>query len=144
MDVAWVASAAAIVAVVLFGHFALRPLLVTLMEIRRQQNEMLPLLNEIAKHVRTDSGTSLLDIVHRLDKAAKSQVTAAEVMAVNIESAHALAVEQRRTLQRIEAKADQVTVDLEEAQERADDAMDRGEEAGVASDIASSTPKDDA
>lgn len=127
--VAWIATGAAQAAVLGFGWFLLRPLVRTWNDVRRAQNEMVPILREVVAHVRTDSGTSLLDIVQRLDSAAKAQVQAAEIMS--------------DTLARMEGKADQVADDLAESQQSADDAIARGEEAGVASDEASATPDGD-
>lgn len=71
----------------------------------------------------------LVGIVVRLDVAAQVQVRAAEVMA--------------ESLARMEGKADLVADDLAVSQHRADEAIERGDEAGVAADEASATPNGD-
>lgn len=68
----------------------------------------------------------LTGMIMRLDLAAQNQARAAEALA--------------GSLARMEGKADQVASDLAISQHRADEALKRGDEAGVASDEASSTP----
>lgn len=142
-----IAAATGLMSVTLFGVFVVRPMLDAWGAIRGLQEEMLPLLREIVAHVRTDSGSSLLDIVNWLDVAAKAQIEASEITAANLEVARQLAEEDRATLHRIEGTADsiedeqqEIQAELEEAQDRADEAVRRGDEAGAAADIATTSP----
>jgi hypothetical protein len=52
-------------------------------------------LDEIARQFRTDSGSSLLDIVNRIDAAAKENSTVAEVLAAKVEAVKRLTADDR-------------------------------------------------
>jgi len=118
------AAVSAIISVIAFGMLIIRPLVRTWIEVREAQNEMLPMIREVVTHVRTDSGTSLLDIVQRLDEAAKAQVQAATIMSA--------------TLERLEGKADAASEVESEARSRADATIG---EPGEAADAAASNPE---
>lgn len=118
------------------------------------------ILKEIVGQLRTDSGSSLRDIVNRLDEAARLNATAAEVLKVNVEVVKELAREDRELARndrqlladliamvraggatglRIEEAAGHVAEDLAERYQRADD-IHPSEAPGVAADAASRPP----
>lgn len=70
-------------------------------------------LGEIVAEFRTDSGSSLRDVVNRLDVAAAENRSAAEVLKVQVEASRLLAVDDREQLQRLLLILDRVTVKVE-------------------------------
>lgn len=136
------------------------PLLVDLEKQLGGTPDAFAILKEIVGQLRTDSGSSLRDIVNRLDVAATLNATAAEVLKVNVEVVKELAHEDRvlaradrqqlanllaqvqaggATGLRIEEAAGHVAEDLAERYKRADD-VHPDEAPGVAADAASRPP----
>lgn len=70
-------------------------------------------LGEIVAEFRTDSGSSLRDVVNRLDSAALENRSAAEVLKVQVEASRLLAVDDREQLQRLLLVLDRLTVKVE-------------------------------
>lgn len=70
-------------------------------------------LGEIVAEFRTDSGSSLRDVVNRLDHAANENKSSAEVLKVQVESSRILAVQDREQLQRLILFLDRLTVKID-------------------------------
>lgn len=142
------------------------PLLQSLTEVFKDTPHAFEILDEIVRQFRTDSGSSLRDVVNRLEDAAKLQQSATEKAAniadslkVGVEAARLLAGLDRDKLQdmillldRLKTKVDTgiatgirnenraigVAEDLAAAQKRADE-VESGE-AGAAADAAAVKP----
>lgn len=114
---------------------------------------------EIVEQVRTNAGSSMKDILNRLDDSSKANARAADVLKVEVEASRQLAVADREQLSRLLQTLDRLTVkvnagdvqrdrmeaatatvaaDLQGSHDRAD-AVDGA--AGEASDAASRSPK---
>lgn len=91
-------------------------------------------LDEIVAQFRTDSGSSLRDVVNRLDDAAKENRAAAEVLKVGVESQKLLAEQDRKELQRLVTLLDRLTVKVEDG--AATSARIEEQAADVADDLA--------
>lgn len=137
------------------------PLLVNMTEVFQENPEAFKVLNEIAAQFHTDSGTTLRDVVNRLEEKANRVEQAGELLKVGVEAAKQLAEQDREQLQRlivfvdrlmvrvdagaatssrIEKAATGVAEDLAEAHKRAD-TVAHGGEAGAAADAASRQTK---
>lgn len=173
----WVLGAAALItAMGVLWAKVVKPLL----KFAKQADRMIPLLqkltdtfianpnsfgvlNEIASQFKTDSGSSLRDVVDRLEKAANENHQAAEILKVELASTKQLAERDRQEIQRlilmidrvaeaqkvvatnlIEAQkaVDTVALDLADAHKRAD-AIHHTEPAGTAADAASQVSQTD-
>lgn len=106
-------------------------------------------LRDIAREFKADSGTSLRDVINRLDMAAKDNRAAAEVLKINVEAARQLAEQDRLQLANLIAKLDLaaegrvvVADNLEAAHNRAE-AEPAGSDPGVAADAAARRPDDE-
>lgn len=127
------------------------------------QPEVFPILNEIAKQFRTNRGSSLRDVVNRLDQAVKDNRVAMEALHLTLDAAKVLAESDRRTAARLEellnivlAKADiaavasaaaatlaaGVATDLEDAHARAEGQDAATAVPGEAADAAMRRPTD--
>lgn len=78
------------------------PLLKTAIDVFGNNWTALQVLGDIAKEFRTDSGSSLRDVVNRLEQAANSAVTAAEIAKTKVEAVRLLAVEDRASVKELE------------------------------------------
>lgn len=135
------------------------PLLRDIVRVFGNNPNVFDVLSEIAKEFRTDSGSSLRDVVNRLEHAATANTAASQVLRVEVEASRQLAVQDREQLQRLILSLDRITVkidagdvvrdrmeaatgvvasDLAEAHQRAD-AIGPGHETGAASDAAART-----
>lgn len=135
------------------------PLLKELNKVFRDTPNAFKVLDEIVAQFRTDSGSSLRDVVNRLDEAAKQNKAAGELLKIGVEAARQLAEQDRAQLQRLIILLDRVTVkvdagaatglrneraagivaeDLAAAHARADAATST--DAGAAADAAASSP----
>lgn len=135
------------------------PLLRVLVRVWGADPSRLDVLDQIAEQFRTNGGSSLRDVVNRLDAAATVNATAAEVLKVQVEASRLLAVQDREQMTRLLVLVDRLTVkvdagavqqermevatgkvadDLEEAHGRADAVDGRP---GEASDAASKSPR---
>lgn len=141
------------------------PLLKELTLVFRGKPDTFKVLDEIAAQFRTDSGTTLRDVVNRLEDAANHNKQSGELLKVGVEASRLLAEQDREQLQRLIVLLDRLTVrvdagvatssriekaatsvadDLAEAHRRADDVA-HGGDAGAAADAASrQTPKEKA
>lgn len=136
------------------------PLLVELTTVFRNNPDGFKTLNQIASQFRADSGTSLRDVVNRLEAAAIENARAAEILRVGVEAGRLLSERDRQQVQylltlldrltvkvealsasgeRIEADRTQVAQDLRERIQEVDRAT-----AGVAKDLADSHERADA
>lgn len=98
-------------------------------------------LNDIIREFRTDSGSTLRDVVNRLEKAANENRSVSEVLKANAEAARMLSEQDRKqlarlvellnrvdakqrenikTVDRLEAGASMVAIELDAAQTRAE------------------------
>lgn len=141
------------------------PLLEDLTTVFQGKPNAFKVLNEIAAQFSTDSGTTLRDVVNRLEDAAVENKQSSELLKVGVEASRLLAEQDREQLQRlivlldrlqvrvdasaatgkrIEAAAVEVADDLAKAHKRADEVA-HGGDAGEAADAASRrTPKEKA
>lgn len=130
------------------------PLLRDLTSVFRDKPGVFSVLDQIAAQFRTDSGSSLRDVVNRLEAAAVENRRAGEALKVGVEASRLLSERDRQQLDRIMIAADrlatrvdtliasgarietaraQVAVDLIAREEKVDAAS-----SGVASDLAAS------
>lgn len=137
------------------------PLLRELTTTFRGKPNTFKVLDEIAAQFRTDSGTTLRDVVNRLEEAADHNRQSGEILKVGVEASRLLAEQDREQLQRlivlvdriqvrvdagaatssrIEAAATGVANDLSAAHKRADEVA-HGGDAGAAADAASRQTK---
>jgi hypothetical protein len=135
---------------------ALFPLLVELQQQLGGTPGAFAILREIVGQLRTDSGSSLRDVVNRLDAAAAANAQAAEILKVGVAVQNELAREDRQLARedrqraadlfalvkasgatglRIEAAAEHVAEDLAARHQRADE-VSPDQPAGSASDAA--------
>lgn len=137
------------------------PLLRELTTTFRGKPNTFKVLDEIAAQFRTDSGTTLRDVVNRLEDAADANRQSGEILKVGVEASRLLAEQDREQLQRLIVLVDRLTVrvdagaatssriekaavevadDLAAAHKRADD-IAHGGDAGAAADAASRMTK---
>lgn len=83
------------------------PLLQELSDAFADSPQAFATLSQIASEFRTDSGTSLRDVIDRLEAAAKENAVAAEVLRTNLEAAKRISAQDR-------AEAEQARKQLEE------------------------------
>jgi hypothetical protein len=86
------------------------PLLVELTEVFEKTPNAFKVLDEIVAQFRTDSGSSLRDVVNRLDEAAKENRTSADTLKVGVETARQLAEQDREQLRRLIILLDRLTI----------------------------------
>lgn len=136
------------------------PLLEDLAEHFKDQPNAFEILSEIVKEFRTDSGTTLRDVVNRLEVSAKTNKIASDVLAENAETQRQLAAQDRKhmaeltelvniigakqhenlkTVDRIESDTKTAASDLAASQRRADQV--EGEAGAAADSAARSTDK---
>lgn len=72
-------------------------------------------LREIAVQFKADSGTSLRDVINRLEVAANENRASAEVLKVNVEAARQLAEQDRQQLAALIAKLDLANSKIDQA-----------------------------
>jgi hypothetical protein len=130
------------------------PLLRELTSVFRDSPGVFHVLNQIAAQFRTDSGSSLRDVVNRLEAAAVENRNAGEALKVGVEASRLLSERDRQQLDRLIVLLDRLTIRVDAlavsgvllAEDRANVASDlvaREEKldaatAGVASDLAAS------
>ena len=119
----------------------LLPLMKKFVEVFRDSPDSFRVLDEIAAQFKTDSGSSLRDVVDRLDKAAKDNRTAAEFLKVGVETQKQLAEQDRATLQRMLLFIDRLGVKVETTSEITKGIVRDAE--GVAADLAQSHKRAD-
>lgn len=117
------------------------PILLDLTETFRNTPHAFAVLDEIVAQVRTDSGSSLLDIVKRLEEAAVASHLINEKLLVSTEVSKEIADQDRRQLQelikdlaKMSVRDEAVATDLAASRERA--AGVESDEAGAAADAA--------
>lgn len=137
------------------------PLLRELATVFRGDPSVLKVLYDMGKQFFPDSGTTLRDVVDRLEDAADHNRQASELLKVGVEASRLLAEQDREQLQRLIVLVDRLTVrvdagaatssriekaatgvaeDLANAHKRADD-IAHGGDAGAAADAASRMTK---
>ncbi len=137
----------------------LLPLVQEFLVVFRDSPGSFKVLDDIASQFKTDSGSSLRDVVDRLDEAAKENRSAAEFLKIGVETQKQLAEQDRATLQRmllfidrlgvkvettseltkgIVRDAESVAADLANSHKRADEA---GSDYGAAADAAVKSPE---
>lgn len=77
---------------------AIHPLLKDLVEQFEDSPHAFAVLNQIIKEFRSDSGSTLRDVVNRLEQAANENRIAAQVLATNAETARQLSAQDRQHL----------------------------------------------
>lgn len=118
------------------------PLLRDIVEVFATVPKPFDVLADIVAEFRTDSGSSLRDVVNRLDAAAIANSTAAEILKVQVEAARLLAVQDREQMARLVIFVDRLTVKVD----KGDVQRDRMEAAtvDVATDLEQSHRRADA
>ncbi len=130
------------------------PLLIELTEVFRGQPESFRILSDIAGQFKTDSGTSLRDVVNRLELAALENHHASERLKVGVELSRVLAERDREAVQHLIVLLDRLSIraqhleddraavaaNLVEAERRVagvavDASADRATRAAVAADL---------
>lgn len=89
------------------------PLLVELTAVFRGNQSAFSVLENIASQFRTDSGSSLRDVVDRLELAADENRQAAEILKIGAEATRQLAVRDREQVERIVLMVDRLTVKVD-------------------------------
>lgn len=84
----------------------LLPVAVELAEQFHDAPEAFITLREIASQFKADSGTSLRDVINRLESAANENRAAAQVLSVNLEAARLLAEQDRSELAKLIVRLD--------------------------------------
>jgi hypothetical protein len=112
------------------------PLLVELTAVFRDTPDAFKILDEIVAEFRTDSGSSLRDVVNRLDKAAVDNANAAALLAVGVEAAKQLAERDRQEVQRLLVLLDRLSIKVDGALAQIQKVQDQQNH--VAADLADS------
>lgn len=99
------------------------PLLVVLTETFSDWPMALKVLREMASQFKTDSGSSLRDVVNRLEAMAASTARGAETLAIGVEAAKQLAQRDREEVTRLLVQIDRITVKVDAALEKVDTAL---------------------
>jgi len=89
------------------------PLLITLTETFKSNPNGFKVLNEIAAQFKTDSGSSLRDVVNRLEEAAKENRAAADLLKVGVEAQKQLGEQDREQLRQLLISLDRVGVKVD-------------------------------
>jgi len=106
------------------------PVLITITEVFKDAPHAFNVLDEIQAQFRTDSGSSLLDIINRLEDAAKAAVREAEILATSVEATrYALAVDRELAI-RDREKLRELLLRLDRLTVKVDDNTKKGEETG--------------
>lgn len=95
------------------------PLLRELVVEFRDTPHAFEILDEIVGQFRTDSGSSLLDVVNRLDDASTAQRTSALVLQANVDSIKTLAEQDRAQLARLEVVLNRLSASAERIEDTA-------------------------
>lgn len=96
-------------------HSQVLPLLEELVKTVGQTPKTITVLNEIAGQFRTNHGSSLRDIVNKLQEASEDQKVSAAVLKVGVETARVLAEQDRMQLHRLIGLLEGVTVKIEQS-----------------------------
>lgn len=134
----------------------LLPVAVELADLFHDVPGALETLREIAVQFKPDSGSSLFDVIQRLDRAAQANTSAVDVLQTNMETARRLAEQDRELAEEDrlklasliaklnDAAAGRVVIadNLEAAHERAE-SEPAGSDPGAASDAAARRPDDE-
>lgn len=106
---------------------AMCPLLVELTDHLKGSPQSFQILKEVIAQFRTDSGSSLRDVVDRLEKAAKENRAAgdalkveAEILRVNVAAVKALAVEDRAAMAKLVVAVDLLSAKVDHRQTQHD------------------------
>lgn len=118
------------------------PLLRVLVRVFGSDPGRLDVLDEMAGQFRTNGGSSLRDVVNRLDAAAGVNAAAAEVLRIQVEASRLLSVQDREQMARIIILMDRLTVKVDAGDEQRS-RMER-KQAEVASDLRKSHERADA
>jgi hypothetical protein len=89
------------------------PLLVALTETFKNNPTGFKVLNEIAAQFKTDSGSSLRDVVNRLEEGAKENRAAADLLKVGVEAQKQLGEQDREQLRQLLISLDRVGVKVD-------------------------------
>lgn len=148
-----------VVAVVLFWYFGLRPLIAQMkaafpmLQKLGEQFDNSPdafkVLKEIQEEFRTNSGSSLRDVVNRLEEASNQSAHAAEYLKVGVEASRLLAKEDREQILKVIVLLDRVTLRLDRLTLKVDHSAATGERIesaarGVADDLSEAHRRADA
>jgi hypothetical protein len=90
------------------------PLLARLTEVFKDNPNAFRVLGEIVSQFGTNSGSSLRDVVNRLETAAQASAAAAEVLKVDVAASKQLAEMDRATVRRVEVFLDHLSRKVEE------------------------------
>jgi methyl-accepting chemotaxis protein len=95
----------------------LLPVAIELTEQFHDAPEAFVTLREIAQQFKADSGTSLRDVINRLERSADDNRAAVKTLEANIETARQLAEQDRAHLAAVIAKLDKANAGIEAAAE---------------------------
>lgn len=90
------------------------PLLNDLTKTFEGKEGVFAVLNEIVEQVRTDSGSSLLDVVNRLETAAMENARVAQEVKVGMEANRLLSKDDRESLRELSKQLDRLSVKVDE------------------------------
>jgi hypothetical protein len=90
------------------------PLLAVLTDVFKDDPDALKVLNEIAAQFKADSGSSLRDVVNRLEVAAQKQEANAEGLKIGVETVKQVAGLDRERVERLTLALDRASVKLDE------------------------------
>jgi len=89
------------------------PLLRDLTQVFATVPKPFDVLSDIISEFRTNGGSSLRDVVNRLDAAAAVNASAAEVLKIQVEASRQLAVQDREAMARLTIMLDRLTINLD-------------------------------
>lgn len=130
------------------------PLIQELTRVFRDNPNAFSVLDDIAREFRADSGSTLRDVVNRLEDSALANERASEVLKVGVEATKQLAQQDRDQMQRLLISMDRLATkidrqelarlkvadDLAKTRQRADEIVTQDGEPGEAADAAAQTP----
>lgn len=90
------------------------PLLIDLTSQLKDSPNSFSVLKQIIAEFRTDSGSSLRDAVDRIDKSAKDNRVAAEVLKINVEAVSLLAAQDRANAAHLQVLMDDLKIQVTE------------------------------
>lgn len=91
---------------------AVMPLQRELVRVFGGEPTRLDVLDEIASQFKTDSGSSLRDVVNRLEDAATENSNAADMLKIRVEAVRVLAGEDREKIQRLLFVLETITIQI--------------------------------
>ena len=91
------------------------PMLSTLLEVFKKNPNLLKVIYEIADQFKTDSGSTLRDVVNRLEVAAQKQEVNAEGLKVGVETVKQVAGLDRERVEKLIISTDRLSVKLDTA-----------------------------